>query len=99
MKRNSISRRSFLKHSSVAAGSLALAPYFASAAEKSAGKFDPTETVNLGKTGLKFSRTCMGTGMRGGNRQSNHTRMGRENCEALMRAAYERGVRLFDLAD
>ena len=41
----------------------------------------------------------MGTGVRGGMRQSNHTRMGREKCEALMRDAYERGVRAFDLAD
>jgi len=37
--------------------------------------------------------------MRGGNRQSNHTRMGKEKFEALLHGAYERGVRLFDLAD
>ncbi len=99
MKRNQISRRKFLKHSSTAAGALAIAPTFAFAAETAAGKFDPFETVKLGKTDLKFSRVAMGTGVRGGNRQSNHTRMGREKCEALMRAAYERGVRVFDLAD
>jgi len=41
----------------------------------------------------------MGTGVRGGNRQSNHTRMGKEKLQALFRGAYERGVRVFDLAD
>ena len=99
MKLNQISRRNFLKHSSTVAGALAVAPNFAFAAALSEGKFDPFETVPLGKTGLKLSRVCMGTGVSGGLRQSNHTRMGREKCEALMRAAYERGVRVFDLAD
>lgn len=46
-----------------------------------------------------MSRVIMGTGVRGGNRQSNHTRMGKEKCEALMRDAFERGVRGYDLAD
>jgi len=98
MKPNHVSRRKFLKQSSLAATGVAVAPTFAFAAE-SAKRFDPLETVALGRSGLKFSRLCMGTGMRGGNRQSNHTRMGREKCEALMRDAYERGVRVFDLAD
>ena len=61
--------------------------------------FDPYERVPLGKTGLKVSRLCLGTGMRGGQRQSNHTRLGKEKFQALLRAAYDRGVRLFDLAD
>lgn len=60
---------------------------------------DPYERVALGNTGLKFSRFCMGTGVRGGNRQSNHTRMGKEKLEALFNGAYDRGVRWFDLAD
>ncbi len=37
--------------------------------------------------------------MTGGNRQSNQTRLGKEKLEALIRGAYERGVRVFDLAD
>jgi len=61
--------------------------------------FDPYEYVPLGKTNIKVSRVGFGTGMRGGNRQSNQTRLGKENFEALLRASYERGVRLFDLAD
>src|ERR1051325_1034590 len=41
----------------------------------------------------------MGTGVHGGNRESNLTRMGKEKGEALLKDAYERGVRVFDLAD
>jgi predicted aldo/keto reductase-like oxidoreductase len=92
-------RRNFLKRSAAAAGALAVAPTFALAAESTRGRFDPYEPVKLGKTDLKWSRLCMGTGVRGGNRQSNHTRMGKENFEQLIRDAYERGVRVFDLAD
>jgi aryl-alcohol dehydrogenase-like predicted oxidoreductase len=71
----------------------------ANAVETKVGKFDPYETVPLGKSNLKLSRVCMGTGVRGGNRQSNQTRMGKEQFETLIKGAYERGVRLFDLAD
>ena len=99
MKLNRISRRNFLKHSSAAAGGLMIGPTFTFAALGSGGRFDPFETVRLGKTDLKFSRVCMGTGVRGGMRQSNHTRMGRKKCETLMRDAFDRGVRVFDLAD
>ena len=61
--------------------------------------FEPAETVTLGKTGIKTSRVCLGTGMKGWNRQSNQTRLGKEKFHALIRDAYERGVRMFDLAD
>ena len=92
------SRRDFLKRSAAGTGALMLAgPSFAAAAP--VRHFDPFESVPLGKSGLKLSRLCMGTGVRGGMRQSNHTRMGREKCETLMREAFDRGVRVFDLAD
>jgi len=61
--------------------------------------FDPYERVALGKTGIKVTRVGFGTGMRGGGRQSNQTRLGKETFEALLRASYEDGVRLFDAAD
>jgi aryl-alcohol dehydrogenase-like predicted oxidoreductase len=94
-----LNRRSFLTQSIAAAGALNFAPTFAYAAENARGKFDPFERVSLGKSGLQTSRVIMGTGVRGGNRQSQHTRMGRENCEKLIREAFDRGVRAFDLAD
>lgn len=98
MKLRLVTRREFLKRSAVAGGALAASP-FAAGAELSGGRFDPYETVSLGKSGLKISRVIMGTGVRGGNRESNHTRMGKEKCEALMRAAFDRGIRGYDLAD
>jgi aryl-alcohol dehydrogenase-like predicted oxidoreductase len=41
----------------------------------------------------------MGTGVHGGNRQSDQTRMGFERLVALFRHAYSRGITFFDLAD
>jgi aryl-alcohol dehydrogenase-like predicted oxidoreductase len=55
--------------------------------------------VTLGKTKIKVSRVGLGTGMRGGRRESNHTRMGKEKFNALAIGCYERGIRLFDVAD
>ena len=91
-------RREFLTKSLVGASGVLLGKHLAFAAE-STSAYDPFETVTLGKGNLKLSRVCMGTGVRGGNRQSNHTRMGKEKLQALFRGAYERGVRAFDLAD
>jgi len=60
---------------------------------------DPYEILELGKTGIKTTRLSMGTGMKGGGRQSNLTRLGHEQAVKLVREVYERGVRMFDLAD
>jgi aryl-alcohol dehydrogenase-like predicted oxidoreductase len=91
-------RRDFLKSAALSAGALALGR--ADAAEKTAaGNFDVFEVVELGRTGLKFPRLMMGTGVRGGMRQCNLTRMGAEKAHALLRAAYDRGIRAFDSAD
>src|SRR6476659_2667327 len=92
-------RREFLGRSAAGVGGLLLGTRFGTAAESIPKRFDPYETVPLGKTDLKMSRLCMGTGVRGGQRQSNQTRMGKEGFETLIRDAYERGVRVFDLAD
>src|SRR5215831_4509277 len=92
-------RREFIKQSTLGAAGLYLSSSFTGRAQTKPARFDPYETVPLGKTKLKVSRFCLGTGMRGGNRESNHTRMGKEKLEALIHGAYDRGVRLFDLAD
>jgi aryl-alcohol dehydrogenase-like predicted oxidoreductase len=55
--------------------------------------------VELGRTGIKMSRLGQGTGVHGGNRQSDQTRMGFAKLVDLMLHAYDRGVRFFDLAD
>lgn len=95
-----IARRQFLRTSALGFGSLALGARSPFAAEGPApGNFSAFDTVTLGATGIKTSRVSMGTGVRGGNRESNHTRMGSENAHRLIRDIYERGVRTFDLAD
>jgi aryl-alcohol dehydrogenase-like predicted oxidoreductase len=94
-----LKRRDFLKQSALAAGTMLVSPGLGRAAEPTTRNFDPYEKVPLGKTGMNFSRVCIGTGVHGGNRESNQTRMGKEKFENLLNAAYDRGVRVFDLAD
>jgi aryl-alcohol dehydrogenase-like predicted oxidoreductase len=55
--------------------------------------------VELGRTGIQMSRLGQGTGVHGGERQSDQTRLGFEKLVDLMQHAYERGIRFFDLAD
>jgi aryl-alcohol dehydrogenase-like predicted oxidoreductase len=92
-------RREFIQKSAAGVGGLLLGTRFAIGQEQGLQTYDPFERVTLGKTKLTVTRLCLGTGMRGGNRQSNHTRMGKEKFEWLIRGAYVRGIRLFDLAD
>jgi aryl-alcohol dehydrogenase-like predicted oxidoreductase len=94
-----IARRQFLQHSAVGLGGLLVGAHAGEAAAATGARFDPYATVPLGRTGLKVSRLCLGTGMKGGKRESNHTRMGRAKFDALVQGAFERGVRMFDLAD
>ena len=58
---------------------------------------DPFRIVSLGNSGIKAPLLGMGTGFSGGNRSSNITRAG--TAEALIRQAYEKGIRFFDCAD
>jgi aryl-alcohol dehydrogenase-like predicted oxidoreductase len=94
-----IRRREFIKRSALGISGALVGGSIGRAADTKAAVYDPYEAVPLGKSGLKVTRFCMGTGVRGGNRQSNHTRMGKEKLEALIHGAYDRGVRMFDLAD
>lgn len=55
--------------------------------------------ITLGNTGIKMTRLGQGTGVSGGNRQSNQTRMGFEQLVHLFHHAYRRGIRFYDLAD
>ncbi|MBP5226810.1 MAG: aldo/keto reductase [Kiritimatiellae bacterium] len=99
-----VQRRDFLKWT--AAGTVAPAAGLAQTAapaEKAAapaGKFSAYERVTLGKTGIKPSRLSFGTGVRSFNRNSEILRKGgRDYAVKVVRAAYERGVRCFDMAD
>src|SRR5438094_10507141 len=94
-----IKRRDFLKQSALGVGGMLAGARLGGAAEAKGRRFDPFEAVPLGKTKVKMSRVCLGTGMKGGGRQSNQVRAGKDHFEALLKGAYERGVRVFDLAD
>ena len=90
-----IRRREFLGTAAAGAGAALAGARIARAAPPDT---DPVGIVSLGKH-LKVPRIGAGTGMRGGNRQTNQTRMGREKFEALLHYEYDQGVRMFDLAD
>jgi len=92
-------RREFLIRSIAGVGGILLGAKFTVAQEQKKPTFDPYERVPLGKTKIRVTRVGLGTGMRGGMRSSNHKRMGKERFEALVKACYERGIRLFDAAD
>ncbi len=92
-------RREFLARSIAGVGGVFLGSGTLGAASRKSTKHDPYELVPLGKTKIKVSRVGLGTGMRGSRRESNHTRMGKEKFNALAMGCYERGVRLFDVAD
>ena len=88
------SRRRFLGTTAAGMGAVMLGSCF------SRNKFfDPYDRVLLGKTGIRTTRLCMGTGLRGANRQAEIIRTGYEYAVDLVREAYERGVRAFDCAD
>jgi aryl-alcohol dehydrogenase-like predicted oxidoreductase len=90
-----VNRRHFLTATAGAATYLATSGSSAQAA----GDIPAPPQVALGNTGITLSRVAQGTGMHGGNRQSDHSRMGFQKFVALMRHAYERGITFFDLAD
>lgn len=99
-----LDRRHFLRTTAAGVGGLVLGSAPALRAETPAvspdgARLSAFDTITLGRTGIKTSRVSMGTGVRGGNRESNHTRMGAANAHKLIRDIYERGVRNFDLAD
>jgi aryl-alcohol dehydrogenase-like predicted oxidoreductase len=94
-------RREFIHRTALGVGGLVVAGPGTLHARPPAARahVDPYALVQLGRTPLRVSRFCLGTGMRGGQRASNHTRMGKQAFETLIRESFDRGTRLFDLAD
>jgi aryl-alcohol dehydrogenase-like predicted oxidoreductase len=62
-------------------------------------KFQATDTVTLGKTGIQTSRLAMGTGTVGFGHHSNQTALGMQGLSNLLRNGYDHGLRFFDAAD
>jgi aryl-alcohol dehydrogenase-like predicted oxidoreductase len=62
-------------------------------------KFQASDTVTLGNTGIKTSRLAMGTGTVGSGHHSHQTALGIQGLSDLLRNGYDHGLRFFDAAD
>jgi 1-deoxyxylulose-5-phosphate synthase len=62
-------------------------------------KFNASDTVVLGKTGIQTSRLAMGTGTVGTGHHSHQTALGIGGLSDLLRNGYDQGLRFFDAAD
>jgi len=62
-------------------------------------KFEASDTVSLGKTGIRTSRLAMGTGTVGYAHHSNQTALGIDGLSKLLLNGYDHGLRFFDSAD
>jgi aryl-alcohol dehydrogenase-like predicted oxidoreductase len=94
-----ISRRNFIRTTTLATGAYLGAASLSHAFGETAKAPSPVDLVPLGKTGIKVSRLGLGTGTVGFNKHSHQTRLGQEKFGELVRHAYERGINFFDLAD
>lgn len=94
-----LSRREFLRETAVWTGALVCGVSLEGETAPARRLRSLVDWVPLGKTGIRVTYLGMGTGSIGWNHQSNQTRLGQERFTALVRHAYERGIRFFDAAD
>lgn len=90
-----MNRREFVGSAAIVAGMLATG----GEAGATRGPKKLTDSVKLGRTGIRSTLLGIGTGTSGWNGQSNQTRMGHDRFNAMIQHAYDRGVRFFDCAD
>lgn len=62
-------------------------------------RFSATDTVVLGKTGIRTTRLACGTGTVGYARHSNQSALGVQGLADLLWHGYDQGIRFFDTAD
>jgi aryl-alcohol dehydrogenase-like predicted oxidoreductase len=62
-------------------------------------EFNASDTVTLGKTGIKTSRLAMGTGTVGFGHTSHQSSLGVKGLGDLLLNGYDHGLRFFDTAD
>ena len=95
-----MNRRKFLSQTAIGLGAACLTPgAIAEVLDTPAAgqRVEATDTVVLGKTGIRTSRLAMGTGTIGFGGSSNQTRTG--HLTQLLRTGYDRGLTFFDTAD
>jgi len=93
MNRERITRRQFLKGTSVLAGTALLSSCSGPFAKRTPTAVDQ---VTLGKTGLKLSRLGIGTGSKGGSIQRS---LGADGFSRLVHYAYDQGITYIDTAE
>ena len=94
---NTIMKRRQFLGTTLGAGAL-VTGFHLHAQETASKDLPPVPLVQLTKD-VKCSSIGFGTGMRGGMRQTNLTRMGQDKGVSLLQFAYDHGVRFFDCAD
>jgi aryl-alcohol dehydrogenase-like predicted oxidoreductase len=93
-----MNRRDFLTGAAAGLGAAWLpAQSLAAVLDQPAQKVQASDTVVLGKTGIRTSRLAMGTGTVGFGGGSNQTRTGK--LVPLLLNGYDNGLRFFDTAD
>jgi aryl-alcohol dehydrogenase-like predicted oxidoreductase len=98
MGKRNLTRRQFMASLATGAGTVIFGNAVTAIPEYtgSRGK-DPLKKISLGNSGIRTTFLGMGTGFSGYNRTSSITRAG--VAEAMIRSAYEKGLRYFDCAD
>jgi predicted aldo/keto reductase-like oxidoreductase len=94
-----VDRRQFIKTAALAAGTFLGAGTFADCPSAANEPPSPSDLIPLGKTGIRVSRLAFGTGTVGYSKHSHQTRLGQQKFTELIRHAFDRGIRSFDLAD
>jgi aryl-alcohol dehydrogenase-like predicted oxidoreductase len=90
-----MNRRDFLAQGSKAVA----ATFLASKMSALPRKYEASDTVTLGNTGIQTSRLAMGTGTMGWGHHSNQTGLGVKGLADLLLNGYDSGLRFFDAAD
>jgi len=62
-------------------------------------KFNASDTITIGKTGIQTSRLAMGTGTVGAGHHSHQTALGVQGLSDLLLNGYDHGLRFLDSAD
>ena len=93
-------RRRFLKTGLAGAGLLVASPRLTLGREAARPALKGgADAVTLGRTGVTTSFLAFGTGMNGGNRASDLTRLGQAEFTRILRRGLDEGVRFLDTAD
>jgi 1-deoxyxylulose-5-phosphate synthase len=97
-----MNRRDFVVRSAYGLGAawLGSQPFVAQVLGRTpARQFDATDTISLGKTGIKTTRLAMGTGTFGFGHTSRQSALGVKGLSDLLLNGYDRGLCFFDTAD